>query len=209
MKIIAAILFILLSANPAFAMKKVLMMIPDDFMWPEYSEPRALYEQAGFEVVTAGKYKEAIKPDRRNKNDYPESETIIPDLSFDEVNVSEFDAVTFVAGNGAWHDFFPNQTVHAIVSETIKQGRVLGLLCASTGLLGFVDNWDGSGKAIAEGKRVTGYFRVEGILRKLGRVNFISGGQREPSVVVDGKLITGRNPESSRVFGEAIIQSLQ
>ncbi len=209
MKILTAVIFILLSVNPAFAAKRVLMMVPDDFMWPEYSEPKTLYLQAGFEVVTAGKYREAINPDRRNSKDFPDSKAIVPDLSFDEVNVGEFDAITFVAGNGAWHDFFPSQTVHNIVGEAVKQGKVLGLLCASTGLLGFVNNWDGNGKAIAEGKKATGYFRVEGILRKLGKVDFISGGQKEPGVIVDGKLITGRNPESSRIFGEAIIQSLR
>ncbi len=201
------VLTVLLLATSAFAEKKVLMMIPDDFMWPEYSEPRRIYEAAGFKVVTASKLKEEVRPDRRNKTDYPESKAIKTDLAFEEVKIEDFDAITFVAGNGAWHDFFPNQKVHDLVKNAIESNKVVGLLCASTGLLGLVDNWDGN-KPIAKGKKVVGYFRVEGILRNLGQVKYISGGQKEPGISIDGNLVTGRNPESSTIFGEAIVNTL-
>jgi protease I len=206
-KLFLALLFfsVSLSAAPA---KKILMMVPDDFMWPEYSEPKKLYEKAGFKVTIAAKVKEKIKPDRRNKKDYPESGEISPDLNFDEVKVEDFDAITFVAGNGAWHDFFPSQTVHNIVMDAFKKNKVVGLLCASTGLLGLVGNWDGQSKPLAEGKEVVGYFRVEGILKNLGKVKFVAGGPRDPAVAVDGNLVTGRNPESSKIFGEKIVEVL-
>jgi protease I len=202
-------LLLLLFVTPAFAQKSVLMMVPNDFMWPEYSEPMNQYKQAGFKVVVAAKFKEATHPDRRNKAEFAAAKEIMPDLSFEEVVVDNFDAITFVAGNGAWHDFFPNQNVHKILGESMKKGKVIGLLCASTGLLGFVDNLDGKGQPIAEGRKATGYFRVEGILRELGKVKYISGGQKEPGVVVDGNLITGRNPESSKIFGEAVVRALK
>lgn len=193
----------------AQAETRVLMMVPDDFMWPEYSEPRKLYEAAGFKVVTAGKYKEAMKPDRRNKADFPESKPIQVDLTFDEVKIDGFDAITFVAGNGAWHDFFPNQKVHDLVKEAFSKDKVVGLLCASTGLLGLVGNWDGESKPLGEGKKAVGYFRVAGLIKKLGRANYIDGGQKEPGVMVDGQLVTGRNPESSKIFGEKVVEVLK
>ena len=195
-----------ISSELAHAKSKILMMIPNDFMWPEYSEPKALYEKAGYTVVTAGKYREEVQPDRRNKADYPNSGAVKVDMSFEEVKVDEFDAITFVAGNGAWHDFFPNQSVHSIVSDAFKKNKVVGLLCASTGLLGLVENWDGQGKPIAAGKKVVGYFRVEGLLRTLGKVEYVAGGPKEPGVSVDGNLVTGRNPESSTIFGQKIVE---
>lgn len=200
--------FFALTSSGVQAQPKVLMMVPDDFMWPEYAEPRKLYEDAGFKVVTAGKYKEAMRPDRRNQRDFRESKPVLVDLSFDEVSVDEFDAITFVAGNGAWHDFFPNQKVHDLVAEAFAKKKWVGLLCASTGLLGLVGSWDGS-EPIAKGRSAVGYFRVEGLIRKLGQVTFISGGQKEPGVYVDGNLITGRNPESSRLFGEKVVEVLK
>jgi protease I len=207
MKLLLTISVVLFSIS-AFADKKILIMVPNDFMWPEYSEPRRLYEQAGFKVLTAGKFKEEVFPDRRNRKDFPDAQPIKVDMSFDEIKTSDFDAITFVAGNGAWHDFFPNQTVHEIVKEAISKNKIVGLLCASTGLLGLVDNWDGQSKPIAQGRKVVGYFRVAGILRNLGKVNYVNGGQKEPGVMVDGNLITGRNPESSVIFGQAVVAAL-
>jgi putative intracellular protease/amidase len=84
----------------------------------------------------------------------------------------------------------------------------LGLICASTGLLGFVGNFNGDEKPIAEGKKVVGYFRVEGILKRLGKVQFIPGDPKGADAVVDGKLVTGRNPESSSVFADKVIETL-
>lgn len=209
MKFLLMLLSMIVIAQPGFAAKKVLMMIPDDFMWPEYSIPRKHYEAAGFEIFTAGKHKEALRPDRRNLKDYPESRNLNPDFTFEEVIPGNFDAITFVAGNGAWHDFFPSDIVHKIVREAFLQKKILGLLCASTGLLGFVDNWNGETPTLFTGKKVTGYFRVEGILRKIAQVDFVEGGRKEPGVVVDKNLITGRNPESSDLFGKAIVQALR
>ena len=206
----AAFLIVLCGViHSTFAQPKVLMMVPNDFMWPEYSEPRKLYEDAGFEVTTAGRFLEEVNPDRRNKMDYPDSKPIKVDLSFDQVKIDDFDAITFVAGNGAWHDFFPSQVVHDLVKEAFAKQKVVGLLCASTGLLGLVGNWDGKSTPIAAGKKVVGYFRTEGLISVLGRANLIPGGRNEPGVAVDGKLVTGRNPESSKIFGQKVVEVLK
>ena len=147
-------LLLLIFSFSASANTRVLMMIPNDFMWPEYSEPRKAYEAAGFKIKTAGKYKELVEPDRRNVRDYPEAKPVAVDLSFDEVKVDDYDAITFVGGNGAWHDFFPNLKVHDLVKEAFAKNKIIGLLCSSTGLLGLIGNWDGQQKPIAEGRKV-------------------------------------------------------
>lgn len=192
----------------AFANPKVLMLIPNDFMWPEYQIPKMEYERAGFTVKTAGRFEGEVRPDLRNKKDFPESKPILVDMTFDQVNIADFDAISFVAGNGAWHDFFPNQRVHDLILEARSKDKVIGLLCASTGLLGLVGNWNGTANPIAEGKKVVGYFRVEGILRNLGRVNFVSGERNESTAVADGNLVTGRNPESSKAFADLMVKSI-
>ena len=85
-------------ASSAFAGKKVLMMIPNDFMWQEYALPLQQYKAAGFEVTTAGRFKESVVPDRRNNLKghalyFEEAKPITVDMSFDEVNVDKFDAI--------------------------------------------------------------------------------------------------------------------
>jgi putative intracellular protease/amidase len=207
------ILMMFLSSFSGFTATKVLMMVPNDFMWPEYGLPYQAYKDAGFEVSVAGRFKEQLIPDRRNviKGNalfFPEAGPIKAEMTFENVNVDEFDAITFVAGNGAWHDFFPNDVVHKIVTTAVQKNKVLGLLCASSGLLGVAGNYDGKQTPVAAGRKVVGYYRVEGLLTKFGKTNYVQGGRNEPGVAVDGNLITGRNPESSKIFGDKVVEIL-
>lgn len=77
--------------------------------------------------MTASKSKDEARPDKRNRTDHPASKELKTDLVFEEVKIEEFDAITFVAGNGAWHDFFPNQKVHDLVKSAMKANKVVGL----------------------------------------------------------------------------------
>ena len=210
---IAILLIILLTSFSAISATKVLMIVPNDFMWPEYGLPYRAYKEAGFEVSVAGRFKEQLIPDRRNvlKGNalfFPDAGPVRADMTFEEVDIDQFDAITFVAGNGAWHDFFPSDVVHKIVIAAIQKNKVLGLLCASTGLLGIAGNYNGKQAPVAAGRKVVGYYRVEGLLTLFGKTNFVQGGRNEPGVQVDGTLITGRNPESSQIFGDKVVEVL-
>lgn len=183
--------------------KRVVMLVNEQFWAPEYYEPRRIFEQAGFHVTVAGKYPGFVHPDRRNTDYKP----VVVDLTYDQVDLSRFDAITFAGGNGAWTDYFPTDSVHTLVRGALQRNMVTGLLCASTGLLGIVGNYNGQAP-VAQGRHVTGYFRVEGILRQLGKVNYDPGEPGKPYVVVDGNLITGRDPGSSIAFGKAVAERL-
>ena len=184
--------------------KRVLMMISEGFFAPEYYEPRKIFEKAGFQITVAGKYSGLVAPDRRNTEFSP----VKVDTTFDKADINQFDALVFAGGNGAWEDFFPNEDVHRILTDAMSKKLLLGLLCSSTGLLAVANNLDGQGKPIAEGRNVTGYQRVEGLLRVLGKVKYDAGEKGKPHVVVDGDLITGRDPISSTLFGETIAKRL-
>lgn len=183
-------------------------MLPGDFMWPEYAVPRALYEKAGYRVVVAGLDSSDRQPDWRYLKQFPDEKAVPPDLTFDQVKVEDYAAVTFVGGNGAWHDFFPSTAAHRVLREALAGARPVGLICSATGLLAMADNFNGEGQPLAAGKRVVGYFRVAGMLKKLGRVDYLEGGEKEPGVAQDGNLVTGRNPESAQLFGEKMVEVL-
>ena len=188
--------------------KKLLMMVPDDFMWPEYAQPRETYEKAGVEVVVATKDGELARPDARNYGKFEDVAPVDGALSFSEVNVEDFDAVTTVGGNGAWKDFMPNPEAHRVLGDSLKMGKVTGLICASTGVLAVLDNFDGEDEPLVKGRTVTGYYKVEAMLREMGEVDFVEGGPKDVTVAVDGNLVTGRNPESSTRFGEEVLRVL-
>lgn len=198
-------LVVMLIGAESFAKAKILMIIPNNFMWPEYSVPRKIYESAGFEVVTAGNGSKSMDPDKRNKKDYPDSGPVQTDLNYDQIDISKFTAITFVAGAGAWADFFPNEKIHSIVSDAIKTQKILGLLCASTGLLGLADNWSGT-SPLAAGRSAVAYYKVEGLVQSQGHIKLVKGGRQEPGAIADGNLITGRNPESAELFARKVVE---
>lgn len=204
-KFLAALTTVLLMGSTADAApKRVLMVINEGFMAPEYLEPRAAFDQAGFQVTVAAKRRGPIPPDVRNADVSP----VQADLSFPEVDISKYDAVTFSGGNGAWTDYFPDTTVHQILTLALKRGMPTGLICTATGLLAISNNFDGSSVPLARGKHVTGYYRVEGMLRKLGQVKYDGGDKNKPHVIRDGSLITARDPISAKLFGKAMVESL-
>ena len=179
-----ALLFLLtlVSLNSFAVPKKVLMFVSGGFYAPEYYTPRALIEKEGHEVTVAAKYEGLTMPDRRNIEYSP----VRADITFDQVNVEDYDAFVFAGGNGAWEDFFPNPDVHRVVTEALNQGKILALLCSSTGLLGVTNNLSGEGEPVAVGRNVTGYKRVRGLMIKMGKVNYSTGVEGQPHVFVDG-----------------------
>lgn len=72
-----------------------------------------------------------------------------------------------------------------------------------------IENFDDTDTSLVKGRNVTGYYKVENILRKVGEVNFVDGEADEVTVVVDGNLVTGRNPQSSELFGQTVLEALQ
>ncbi len=186
--------------------KKVLMLISTGFYAPEYFKPREIFERAGFQVQVAAKYDTPVIPDQRQVKEYP---SVKPDVIFSKVDINKYDAIVFSGGNGAWEDFFPNEDVHKILSQSLEKGKKVALLCSATGLLGVANNLDGKGKPLVKGKKVTGYKRVRGLLEVMGGVQYLPGESGKPFVVVDGNLITGRDPISSELFGRTVVEHLK
>ncbi|MEK7354810.1 MAG: hypothetical protein AAB250_00075, partial [Bdellovibrionota bacterium] len=52
-------------------------------------------------------------------------------------------------------------------------------------------------------------YKVEALLRNVGKVNFVAGKPDEETVVRDGNLITARNFQSAKKFGDAIVEYLR
>lgn len=165
------------------------MILNDDFQVDEYFTPRKLFEKEGFDIKTASRYGGMVKPGKKHVSDY---KPVVTDLSFEQVKIEEFDAITFTGGGGAWTDYFPNKTLHQILINATKNKKmIVGLICAGTGLLATANNLDGLSPQF-KGKHITGYGEVAGLLKTLGQVQYDTGDLAKPYVVEDGNLITGR-----------------
>lgn len=197
---------VLHSANAeAKPKQKILIVINENYRPEEYFEPRKIFDREGYDVQVASHHAGEVRPSRKHISEVP---PVIADLTFEKVTVANYDAIVFVGGNGAWNEFLPNPNVHKILLDSAKQGKITALICAATGLLALANNLDGEHPQF-KGRHVTGYFETEGLLKKIGLLNFDRGPAGKAFVVVDEKLITGRDPISAKLFGESIVKSLK
>jgi len=204
---IALILFGLFFVQNSFANVKVAYFLNEGFKGEEYYTPRKLMEAAGFDVKVVTRYPGFVNPTRTDQaNKVPSAKS---DFTYDNVNPEKFDLLVFAGGGGAWADYFPNKTIHKILKDAFDRNQWLGLICAGTGVLGTANNLYGDGVPLAKGRHVTGLPEVSGLLIRLGQVNYDKGDLNKPKVVVDGHLVTGRDPMSAQLFGETLVASLQ
>ena len=195
----------LFNLQNSFAATKIAMFVNEGFKGEEYFIPRKAFDDAGYEVKVVTRYSGMVNPTR---HDQPKFHGVSSDLTFETVKPEGFDALVFVGGSGAWTDFFPNLSIHKILKGAFERNQWLALICASTGVLATADNLGGDGTPLAKGRHVTGYPEVSGLLKKLGQVSYDLGDPNLPKVVVDGHLITGRDPMSAHLFGETIVSNL-
>ncbi|EIE23769.1 class I glutamine amidotransferase-like protein [Coccomyxa subellipsoidea C-169] len=135
------------------------------------------------------------------------------------LSADDFDAIYIPGGHGVAVDGPFDLTLRALISDFAAKGKIVSAVCH--GPVAFsgpkVD-----GKPIVAGKRVTCFsdseentvgkshlvpFLPEARLRELGGL-YEKGDDWTSHVVVDGKLITGQNPQSSEKIGEAIAEAL-
>jgi putative intracellular protease/amidase len=132
---------------------------------------------------------------------------------------AEFAAVFFPGGHGPMFDLASDATSHALVQEFAQKGKVVAAVCHGPAALVGV-------KGFLKGKKVTGFSNEEEKEVGLEKVVPFSledklveavgkGGKYEKAgekwaekVVVDGKLITGQNPASSKKVAEEIVKAV-
>jgi putative intracellular protease/amidase len=204
MKFLFLSLLILAQASYAKAENRVLIVLNDAFQPTEYFEPRKAFEAEGFLIKTASRFGTEAHAGRKNTDVRP----VTVDYSYEQIEVEKFDAIVFVGGGGAWSDFFPDKALHSVLVKAMnRKGMTVGLICAGTGLLAMAKNLDGKTPQFS-GRKVTGYGDVEALLTQVGKLDFSSGDLTKPHVVIDGNLVTGRDPMSAELFGKTMTNKI-
>ncbi|HOW13045.1 MAG TPA: DJ-1/PfpI family protein [Candidatus Pacearchaeota archaeon] len=172
--------------------KKALLIIAfRDFRDEEYFIPKNILEKNGIKTITtSSSLGKAIGKLGGEAN---------VDILFDKVNVSDFDAVLFVGGPGAYK-LFDNIFLLKIAQEAVKKNKILGAICIAPVIL--------AKAGVLKGKKATVWNSPMDksaikILEKEGAIF------DKNSVVVDGKIITASGPQYAKEFGEKIINFLK
>jgi len=191
----------------------------------EFAAPYQLFNQAGYEVTVASTKggRVPIDPQSAPQNPTPDEreslQTLEHTLPLAEVE-GDFDAVFFPGGHGTMYDFPENPYVSEWVERLARDDKVIGAVCHGPAAL--VGPQTADGTPFVSGRRIAAFTNAEEAEVGLDRVmpflletqlkdngaRVVSGDPWADNVVVDGKMVTGQNPQSSAHAAREMIRLL-
>ncbi|MBB3347538.1 type 1 glutamine amidotransferase domain-containing protein [Sphingomonas citri] len=170
---------------------RVLMLAADGFETVELFEPRQALEAAGVTVTLASIKRDPIQG---MKQDINQAETATPDLTLDEVEVDDYDALVLPGGVANPDKLRVEAKAVQIVQDFMDEDKIVAAICHAPWLLAEAD--------VIDGRRLTGFESIRTDLENAG------GEVVDEEVVVDDNLITSRKPDDIPAFNKAILAAL-
>ena len=171
--------------------KHVLILATDGFEQSELFKPRQALIDAGVRVTLA-----SIKTDpiQGVVNDSEKAETITPDITLEQVDIDDYDALLLPGGVGNPDKMRLEETAVNIVEDLVDADKTVAAICHAPWLLVEAD--------VVDGRRVTSWPSVRTDLTNAG------ADVVDEEVVVDGNLITSRKPDDIPAFVDALLKAL-
>ena len=166
-------------------MKKVAVLVEDHYQVLEVWYPYLRLREEGIKTVFVGTGKKEYK----SKEGYPVGE----ELSIKKAKVDDFDAV-IIPGGYAPDILRRYAEINSFVKDMHNKGKLVAAICHA--------GWVLVSAGVLKGKKVTGFSAIKDDLVNAG-AQFL-----DKEVVVDGNLITSRNPYDLPVFCSEIIKKL-
>lgn len=170
---------------------RVLMLAADGFETVELFEPRKALEAAGAQVTLASIGRDPIQG---MEHDLNKAETATPDMTLDEVEVDDFDALVLPGGVANPDKLRRETRAIEIVQDFMDDEKIVAAICHAPWLLAEAD--------VIDGRRLTSFESIRTDLENAG------GDVVDEEVVVDDNLITSRKPDDIPAFNAAIIAAL-
>jgi putative intracellular protease/amidase len=142
-------------------------------------------------------------------------------VRLDTVAADDFDSIYYAGGHGPMWDLAEDSASIALIENMWRAGKPVATTCHGPAVLRHVV--DTNGEPLVRGRRVTGFtnseeadvdrvkavpFLLEDKLRRLGG-QFSGTDNWQPYTQVDGRLITGQNPNSSGPVADALLEQLK
>ncbi|MGS2613115.1 type 1 glutamine amidotransferase domain-containing protein [Micromonospora sp. LZ34] len=191
----------------------------------EAAEPWEVFRTAGYQVDLASVAGGEPPVDGRDpadptQNDFFAANDLTRTRPVADVDPDGYDVVLFAGGHGTMWDFPGNPELARVAAGVYERGGVVAAVCHGPSAL--VDLKLSDGSQLVAGKRVAGFTNDEEAAVGLTEVvPFLladrltrAGAEHVPApnwteqVVVDGRLVTGQNPQSARALAEAVVKVL-
>lgn len=142
--------------------------------------------------------------------------------SLAEVSNEVFDLVYLAGGHGTMYDFPDDTTIQTIIRNHYESGKIVAAICHGVG--GLLNVKLSNGAYLIKGRKLTGFnWFEESLARRKKEVPFNLEAELKKrdsdyrkalipmtsKVVVDGNLITGQNPFSSKETAKVVMKELE
>jgi protease I len=176
---------------PLIPESRILIVATDGFEEWELFGPKQILEKRGAEVVLASLKRDPIQA---TIHDDP-GKTIRPDLTIDEANADDFDALILPGGVRNPDHLRLHDNVIELIRDFDDQEKPIGAICHGPWLLVEAD--------LLDGRTATSWPSIRTDLRNAGaRVV-------DEAAVTDGNIVTSRKPEDVEAFANAIIDLVE
>ncbi len=170
--------------------KKILFLATDGFEQSELEKPKASFEQAGFDAVVASPNDGEI----RGFSNKEWGDPVKVDMTLDEVDVADFDALVLPGGQINPDSLRMEEGAIRIIRDFAEADKPIAAICHGPWLL--VE------AGIVDGRTMTSWPSLRTDLRNAGAEVV------DKEVVIDGNIITSRNPDDIPAFSQAVIDAL-
>ncbi|WP_028322177.1 type 1 glutamine amidotransferase domain-containing protein [Desulfatiglans anilini] len=168
-------------------MSRVAVIITDLFEDSEYTEPVKAFQQAGHTIVRVGlKAGQIVKGKKAGT-------PVTVDKAVNDVSVSDFDAL-LIPGGYSPDKLRVDEDAVNFVREFVQSGKPVFSICHAPQILITAD--------VIRGRKMTGWKSIIQDIKNAG-ATFI-----EQELVIDGNLISSRQPSDLPPFIEACLAAL-
>jgi protease I len=176
---------------PSIPNSRVLIVATDGFEEWELFGPREILQDRDAEVVLASLKRDPIQA---TVHDDP-GKTIRPDLTIEEVDPDDFDALILPGGVRNPDTLRMHPNVIELIRAFDRQGKPIGAICHGPWLLVEAD--------LLRGRTATSWASIRTDLRNAG------ADVVDRPAVTDGNIVTSRNPDDVEAFTGALIDLIE
>lgn len=179
---------LIVPAEAAAPAKKVLLIVASrNYLESEYQNTRRALEDAGITVKVAS--------DAPTATGYSFGE-IKADLLIEQADAAHYAAVAVIGGFGAKDLLWEHAGLRALLQRAHGMGRIVAALCAAPPVL--------ANAGLLKGLKATMWPDRNWIATlEAGGARYVN----EP-VVIEGRVITGKNPAAASAFGESLARAV-
>ncbi|MCO2957591.1 type 1 glutamine amidotransferase domain-containing protein [Pseudomonas aeruginosa] len=194
--------------------KRILHVVTNVAHYADPTQPTGLWLSElthAYEIFAARGYQQRLVSPRGG-------ESLLADTAAPEqVDAEAFDAIYFTGGHGVMWDFPDDAGLQHLTREIYQRGGIVSSVCH--GYCGLLNTRLDDGRLLVAGRRLTGYSWIEEVLAGVARkvpYNVEEEMKRRGAlyersllpftskVVVDGRLVTGQNPQSAKATAEQV-----